>query len=692
MAAFDGSIRIDSKIESKGFNSGIKSMIASVGKLAVAIASAFAVRAVVQFGKTAVDEASKMASALIGLQSVVEGTGNSLKVAQDFINSFTADGLVPAGDAITAYKNLLLRGYDTSQIESTLKALKDSAAFGRSAHLTLGEAVKTATEGLRNENSILVDNAGVTKNISIIWRDYAESIGTTVAALTKEQKIQAEVLGIMEETKFQTGDAAKLSGTYAGQVSALGVSFLNLKVAIGNVIIPIATRVIPYIRAAIDALVIFFNRLATLMSLFFGIDQNANAASAAMGGVADNTNAAADAQDGLAESTKKSEKAAKGALAAFDDLNVLQRPEGEAGEAEVPAIAPLPVIDTVKTDETLEALKVKVNDFKQKLLDLFGPAIASFEKLKIALEPLGKLIIEGLGWAWENILVPFGKWAIEMLLPRFFDLLAAAVRLLVAALEFLSPVFSWLWEHILKPLAGAAGTFILIAIEGWTMAFNDLATWIETHPNLFGSILASAGKLWETVKVLSITAFQNVIAVWAGIALWFYANVWTPLMNGFGIALKFIQKLFANVFDGIKGFVRGAFNSIIDYINGLIDSITTAINTIVNGFNAVGSLAPGFVPLSNITAPRIPKLAQGAVIPANAQFAAILGDQRNGRNIEAPEGLIRQIVREETGKMQAEISIRFEGSLSQLVRELKPIIDKENVRIGGSLINSKASV
>ncbi len=44
----------------------------------------------------------------------------------------------------------------------------------------------------------------------------------------------------------------------------------------------------------------------------------------------------------------------------------------------------------------------------------------------------------------------------------------------------------------------------------------------------------------------------------------------------------------------------------------------------------------------------IPKLAQGAVIPANREFVAMLGDQRNGTNLEAPESLIRKIFREET--------------------------------------------
>ena len=42
----------------------------------------------------------------------------------------------------------------------------------------------------------------------------------------------------------------------------------------------------------------------------------------------------------------------------------------------------------------------------------------------------------------------------------------------------------------------------------------------------------------------------------------------------------------------------------------------------------------------------LPHLANGAVIPPNQQFAAILGDQRSGKNLEAPAGLIRQMVAE----------------------------------------------
>ena len=49
------------------------------------------------------------------------------------------------------------------------------------------------------------------------------------------------------------------------------------------------------------------------------------------------------------------------------------------------------------------------------------------------------------------------------------------------------------------------------------------------------------------------------------------------------------------------------------------------------------------------TIPNIPYLAQGAVIPPNQQFMAILGDQKKGNNLEGPESMFRQIVREESG-------------------------------------------
>ena len=177
-------------------------------------------------------------SVMTGLQSIVEGTGGSMKKAQQFVEEFTADSLVPAADAALGLKNLLARGYTEEQASEVLYRLKDAAAFGRQANLDLGEAIATATEGLKNENSVLVDNAGVTKNVAKMWDDYAKGIGKNSQELTQQEKIQAEVLGIMQETQFQVGDAAKLSDSAAGAQQRWNKAVTDFKLAMGNMCQP----------------------------------------------------------------------------------------------------------------------------------------------------------------------------------------------------------------------------------------------------------------------------------------------------------------------------------------------------------------------------------------------------------------------------------------------------------------------
>jgi hypothetical protein len=85
--------------------------------------------------------------------------------------------------------------------------------------------------------------------------------------------------------------------------------------------------------------------------------------------------------------------------------------------------------------------------------------------------------------------------------------------------------------------------------------------------------------------------------------------------------------------------------------------------------------------------PQIPYLATGAVIPPRAPFMAVLGDQRNGTNIEAPLDTIKQAVSDVIGEGAIEVHnyLHFDGDLAQLGRMLKPVIDSEARRKGGSL-------
>lgn len=228
---YDGSVRIKADLNHNNFDRGLSVMTkqvnsfgATLKKLASTVALAFGTAAIINFGKEAVKAASALNDAWMGLESIVAGQGKSFSKAKAFINDYISDGLVPLENAVTAYKNLSLRGYSTEQIEKTLVALKNAAAFGRQASYSMGEAISTATEGLKNENSILVDNAGVTKNVSVMWKEYAESIGVGVNSLTKAQKIQAEVRHSVDGSLYETfGIGNAMSATLTAELYAVEI-------------------------------------------------------------------------------------------------------------------------------------------------------------------------------------------------------------------------------------------------------------------------------------------------------------------------------------------------------------------------------------------------------------------------------------------------------------------------------------
>ncbi len=780
--ASDGKVTISTALDNKGLKKGIHDISGSLGglrgvlaNLTKTIGTAFAVRQIIRFGAESVKAANQLKDALTGLRSVVEGQGRSFKQAQKFIDEYTADGLVPATNAINAYKNLSLRGYNDSQIRQVMIALKDSAAFGRQASYTMGEAVQSATEGLKNENSILVDNAGVTKNVAKMWDEYARSIGTTANNLTQQQKIQAEVNGILEESKYQAGDAAKVASTFSGQLMQLSFNFNNLKVAVGNAIIPVAQKILPVINTIIAALTRLANTVAAVVGAIFGkakVTQNTQKLAAGNTQIADSAGVGAAAEKDLAQNTKKAGKAAKGALAAFDDLNVLQRNTGSnAGSASGPVaggaaatMAPVEAEMDVedKLSPQLQAIVDKIRDLLKPLQEIdFGPLVAALGRLKDAVTPLTRQLFAALEWAYYNIFVPLATWTIEDALPAFLDVLAGACRVLSAVLDALAPLGQWLWDSFLKPFAAFTGGVVVDFLNLLADGLNRIADWISEHQTLvetmviliasfaaawalvnaaffiwnglvtawnsigvlattvttaFGAavtflkspivwVIVAIGALiavvillirhWDKVKAVALEVWEKIKEVWVQVCDWFQASVIDPLIEAWDAFKDGFLDLWHGIVDGIKG----AINSIIGFVNGMIAAVVNGINWVIEALNNLSWDIPDWVPkfggktfgfnIPTMTPPQIPMLAQGAVLPANHPFLAMVGDQRNGTNIEAPLDTIKQALAEVLGQQHAqEIVIKFaaSGGLEQLVRLLKPYIDRENNRVGAKLI------
>ena len=182
------------------------------------------------------------------------------------------------------------------------------------------------------------------------------------------------------------------------------------------------------------------------------------------------------------------------------------------------------------------------------------------------------------------------------------------------------------------------------------------------------------------------TAILTIKLAWAILKWWFNTYVKRPILAIFDDIIDGIKEKWNNMWTAIELFTKGGINSIIDALNAFIRGAVRVLNNFIDAMNDVGSVFPGFSGINNLPTPQIPRLASGAVIPPNKQFLAVLGDQTSGKNIEAPEGLIRKIIQEEMGSQETNVTITFEGSLAALVRELKPHIDQETTRVGTSLI------
>lgn len=110
---------------------------------------------------------------------------------------------------------------------------------------------------------------------------------------------------------------------------------------------------------------------------------------------------------------------------------------------------------------------------------------------------------------------------------------------------------------------------------------------------------------------------------------------------------------------GAETSIIRSLNNIISRVNGMVGNINNSIAGIESGFTFSYNvqLPNGGRRFGNyhLTLPRVntvPYLASGAVIPPRSEFLAVLGDQKKGNNLETPESLLRQIVREESGKGQ----------------------------------------
>lgn len=584
---YDGSIRIDTSINTKGISTGIQSITNTLNKFASVVGVTFSTVAVVNFGKTCVSTAMEIENAIIGLQSIVEGQGRSFAKANSFIQDYIADGLVPLQNAVTAYKNLASRGYTDEQIQNVMIALKNSATYGRQANLTLGDAVQSATEGLKNENSILVDNAGVTKNVSVMWKEYANQIGASYTELTKQQKIQAEVNGILEETQFQIGDAEKASNTFTGQISRLSVSFTNLKSAIGNSIIPVLEKIIPYLNDVILQLTVIFERIANISKALFGNNSNNELSSIASPTVSTNIDNATDSTEDLTSATEdlanaqaELNKEVRGSLASFDKLEVVSfnSPNNTSSNTDDTDILEDNSDAVATLSNATSDLADTTDDYtlsNSKLLD-------SLKKLKKQLDRLGDFTGQALIDFYEHFLKPLGNWTVNEALPHFIDTLSSAMA--KVNWQGINDALIRLWDA-LEPFAETVGEGLLWF---WDNVLTPLGTWV----------LNKAVPTFLDLLSSSIELLHTVIQVFKPFGLWIWEEFLEPIAKWTGGVIISVLKGITDLIQDFTNYLKDNSDEIQTWIP-LVSGIAMAIGSAF-AVKGLSKFAPTFLKIGTV--------------------------------------------------------------------------------------------
>lgn len=491
-------------------------------------------------------------------------------------------------------------------------------------------AAETDLDGAKKKAGEISDRIREAEANTSRFGDATETAGirmqklvTRVEKLAKRVFIFSMITAALRSMRTWLMEIVKSDQEASAAMAQLKGALLTLAQPLVQVLVPAFTLLVRVIAAVVT-------QIARLVAAISGKSLSSAAASAK----------ALNAQTKALKGTGKAAKDAGKSLASFDEINQLSSSSsGGGGGASADAIAP----DFSFMDEVDARLR-KIAD----AVILIGGGLAAWklssllpgtlgtvaEKLAGIALTVGGLILlwDGLSDAWNNG-VDWGN-LIEILG-------GAAAAALGLYLTF-----------------GKVGAGIGLIVAGATMVVTAFRDIIDSGVNLKNTLLLIAGIVATGLGFFVLTGSVIPLVI-AGIASIVTAILaWTGNLGDFVAGIKqifsglaeFIGSVFTGdmdaAFNGLTNIVKGFANTVLSIVNAIIGVATKALNWIISKLNSISFDIPDWVPgvggktfgvnIPMIPDYKIPALAQGAVIPPNREFLAVLGDQRSGTNIETP--------------------------------------------------------
>ena len=808
--AVDGSLNFDTKIDSKGFDRGVKNINSSVsqlsgklGALKTKIAAAFSVAAIVAFGKKALETAASVNAANSAMSQTfgeLEGAASAAitRVANE--SGILETRLKSTATGIYAFAKT--SGMDSAaalgMMEEALQVAADSAAYYDRSLEDTSETLKSFLKGnYANDAALGLSATEYTRNAAAM-----KLYGKSFQNLTEAQK-QLTLLQMVKDANDlsgATGQAAREADGWENVIGNLKEAWKQLIAVIGQPVLKLAIPVVQSMTAALQRLTDYANAAWQAFSKVFGWEQ------------ADAISAATDSEKELTKAVEATTEAQEGALAGFDEIQVLtDKSAGNASaDTTVEAVEALadtdsasggaltPTIDTSKLEAGIAWIK------------------SSFESLASWFDSTIKPIFSGMFSDMTTATEPIREW-FETDFPGFAETARSTfTSVFSGAVETVSMVLSNLWD-ILMSLASTFSTAIFPTLAGYgeelmktfSVVFDTLKglfdrVWQEGISPFLTQLAGRWDDIWQSVKAAwdkhgqpifegIRTAVQNVgdflVKTWETLikpvwdhfmqvtdqlwqehlkplwdkildfignlvenALIIFNEVIMPIvnkvadylypvietvMNSIIDVISTVYEVISNIVssvidiaDGLVKFITGAFtddmdkafeglnqmfkglvNGIISLLEGfcnlgvsalnsLLKIMASVVNAIVDAINSISIDIPDWVPffggksigfnLDRVSPKlfeevKIPRLATGTVIPPNKEFLAVLGDQKQGTNIEAPLETIKQAFREalaESGGSSRQMTVVLQVGRRELARTVVELSREEQQRVG----------
>jgi phage-related protein len=595
------------------------------------------------------DNAAKLGSSLESIKTAYQGFAkgqyqllDNLKIGYGGSKT-EMERLLKDAQAITGVK------YDISNLADVYNAI-------HAIQEKLGIAGTTAREAEKTISGSANMTKAAWKNVLAAISgggDLDKAINNLVYSLTKYFD---NIVPVVQRALLGVGELVEKIGPMLVQnvASALIQALPSLMNAVHQMLIGLAKGIYQGIAA------LFSGEAAEISAQLSETDTSS------LDGLASGFDAATESAEDTAKAAKKVEKS----LAGFDEIQKLggkdkddgTDPTGLLGGTSIPA-AEIAVTPKIDGDNVLLD---KVRNFVLELRELFSPLETALSGL---FQPLG----DDLAWVWDNTLKPFSEWVTGTLLPLSIVSLAEGIESIGTACDVAREPLQRFWEDTLSPIVEQIGVWIEDTIVQVTDSFAYFEEKLTEYEDEIGVVVDGIGAavqlIWASIspvinsivgefgKAFEITTnfFFSMIQMIAG---------WIEMVKNFALAIKnFLQ----GNFDEAGGYLRksmsgminmliGMVNACASILNSLWSAVFSAIRGVVNSIGGIiskiGSFA-GFnwdlsweaeTPLIPLIPKYVPALAQGAVLPPNKPFLAMVGDQRHGTNVEAPLETIQQAV------------------------------------------------